>query len=155
MVKMNTQRLEFLVADFLGVRDNLIVPNVWWGLGLPYEADLVVVSSFGYATEIELKISESDIKADLNKDSCAHKSKKFKRFFYAVPDELKYCEFLPKDCGLIIARERMYSNGKNCMIVRPPKINRNAKKLTEQEYNTLLRLCSMRVWSLKEKLIKK
>jgi hypothetical protein len=153
---MNTQRLEWLVADFLGVRENLIVPNVKYGFyGMPYEADLIVVAPSMYATEIELKVSKSDIKADNNKEAYAHKSKRIKRFFYAVPDELKDCEYLPIDCGLIIARERIYSNGQNCMIVRPPRINKDAKKLTEQEYRVLLRLCAMRVWTLKERLVRK
>ena len=152
MVKMNTQLLEHKVATFFGIRTNLIVPNVWWGLGLNYEADLVVLRPSMWAIEIELKISKSDIKAD-NKKWHSHESKLFRHFYYAVPCELENCEYLPKEKGLIsVDLNRKYDSVK---IIRPSKINKNARKLTDNEYLILLRLCSMLVWSLKERLIKK
>lgn len=52
-----------------------------------HEADLFVISKSKYATEIEVKTSLSDWKADLSKSK--HKDLKFlKNFYYAVPTEL-------------------------------------------------------------------
>jgi hypothetical protein len=52
-----------------------------------HEADLFVISKARYATEIEVKISASDWRADLSK--AKHASHRFIKFFYyAVPEEL-------------------------------------------------------------------
>ena len=50
-----------------GIRSNIIVPNVSWGMGIEYEADLIVLSKQGYATEYEIKRSYSDFVADFAK----------------------------------------------------------------------------------------
>ena len=47
--------------NFFNYRANLIVPNISWGLGL-HECDLLVLTSSGYATEIEIKVSKADLK---------------------------------------------------------------------------------------------
>ena len=64
---INSSDIEFAVARMFCWRQNIIVPNVWWGMGFNYELDLMVISGSGWATEIEIKISVSDIRADLRK----------------------------------------------------------------------------------------
>ena len=55
--RLTAQDIERLVAAHFDHRANLIVPNVSWGWGLAYEADMVVVRPSGYAMEIEIKQS--------------------------------------------------------------------------------------------------
>ena len=59
--------IEVVVAQYFDPRRNVIVPNVWWGWGLRHECDLVVMTKTGYAYEVEIKVSRSDLKADLKK----------------------------------------------------------------------------------------
>jgi hypothetical protein len=146
---MNTAQLEIAVARHVGYRDKLIIPNVSWGL-LHYECDMLVVQlGSRMAWEIELKTSASDIKADLKK-SHGHFSKKIKRFSFAVPEKLVDCEYLPKDCGLLTVGET-----DKVKTIRPPRINKSARPLTEAEINKLYHLGCMRIWTLKEALLYK
>jgi len=145
--KLNTSDVEYAVAKYFNPRINLIVPNVWWGLGFNHELDLLICSNSRYCTEVEIKVSRSDIKAD-GKKGHNHDSKKIKRFFYAVPDSLADCEHLPVDCGLIVVDLNL-----RCKTVRPPRINRIARPLDDWEYLKLLQLAAMRVWTLKETLM--
>lgn len=43
-----------------------MIPNLSWGL-LDYEADFVAISKSGYMTEVEIKRSFEDFKADFSK----------------------------------------------------------------------------------------
>ncbi len=52
---MKTIDIEIAVMAYLGIRKNLIVPNVSWGL-VTYEMDLLSLTQSRYATEIEIKI---------------------------------------------------------------------------------------------------
>jgi hypothetical protein len=147
MGKLRKNDIEIAVARFFNHRINIIVPNVFWGLGLYYEADLLIVTPSGYVHEIEIKVSAADIKAEKNKSSKAHTSKKIHRFSFAVPDYLVDCEYLPTDCGLIAVDKDLW-----CRTIRPPRLNKAARKLTEVEIKKLLHLGCMRIWSLKEVL---
>ena len=87
---MTAREVEIGVADKFNYRQNVIVPNVSWGIGLRYEADLVVLRPSGYAVEVEIKVNASDIKADLKKRH-QHDSKLFRELWFAVPEELADC----------------------------------------------------------------
>lgn len=68
-------------------RSETVVPNVSWGL-LEYEADLLGISQSGQVTEVEIKRSLQDLKADFRKhhrhdDSCVT------YFYYCVPECLE------------------------------------------------------------------
>ena len=147
---MDSTQIEIALARHFNYRTNIIVPNVWWGLGLAYECDLVIVSKRGWATEIEIKTSKQDIKADFKKASYAHKSNLMKRFYYAVPEKLSKYELLPVDCGLISV-----NNDLECKLLRPPRINKNARKLRQDEIEKVLHLGCMRIWSLKDVINRK
>lgn len=143
---MNAGHIEIALAKHFNPRQNIIVPNVWWGFGLNYEADLIVVHKSGYATEIEIKTSKQDIKRDLKK-RYFHNSNKIRRFFYAVPWHLADSEYLRSDCGLIVVNEKLH-----CKTIRAPRHNKQAQRLTETEIRKILHLGCMRIWSLKQKL---
>lgn len=149
---MNSFEFECALARHLNTRMNLIVPNVFWGLGLNYEADLVVVKSSGWAYEIEIKTSKQDLKADKKKKFYAHCSNKFKYLYFAVPEDLVNVavELIPERSGLFSVK----SNGM-VSLIRPPKINKNARKLTEKEIIKLGSLSNMRMWNLKEQNLRR
>lgn len=130
-------------------RLNLIVPNVYWGMGLDYECDLLCVTPSGYATEIELKVSKGDIKKDLIKRH-QHDSKIIRRFFYGVPWSLKDCDLIPVDAGIIAAKpDDCWGSVK---IIRPARVNKFSRKITEGERFKLMELGCMRIWGLKQKI---
>ena len=64
-------------------RSDIMVPNLSWGF-LPYEADFVVLTKSGYLTEVEIKRSWEDFKADFNKVH-RHDDERIYHFFYCVP----------------------------------------------------------------------
>jgi hypothetical protein len=151
---MNSVEMEIALAGFFGYRQNQIVPNVSYGLWI-HECDLLIVSQAGYCTEVEIKISISDLKADFKKEH-QHKSKKIKYFYYAIPEELKEkaLPLIPEHAGLIIVKAHTLNvyEPTYCQIIKTPIINKTARALTVEERIKLGSLASMRIWSLKENL---
>lgn len=85
------------------IRKNLVVCNVSWGL-LNHEADMLVMSKAGYLTEIEIKRSLSDLKADFKKKH-DHSHKLIKKFYYAVPESLL------EECKDLIMEHKQWASG--------------------------------------------
>jgi hypothetical protein len=162
MKKLKTPELELLVAEYFGIRTNLIVPNLSWGIGLNYEADLTVITRSKCAYEIELKVSKSDLIAESKKKASAHKGKMFKRFYYAMPESI-YDENLIKDSstGVLLAyydkgrtfRGRVIKGTWRIKEVKKAK-NKKVTKLSDKKYLKILELSAMRVWSMKKKFVK-
>ena len=150
--KLDTKELEVLVADFFNVRTKLIIPNVSWGFGLNYEADLVVVTKAKYAYEVELKVSKSDLKADMKKIKHFFKSEVFKYMYYAMPEDIYVPEYVPEHAGVLLA----YKHGESWYIrvEKKPAVNK-VKALTDEQYKKLLELMAMRVWSMKKSYLKR
>lgn len=67
-------------------RSSVVVPNISWGM-LPYEADLIGISKSGQVTEVEIKRSLSDLRADYRKGH-RHDAPCVTYFFYCVPESL-------------------------------------------------------------------
>lgn len=89
--KLSVQEIEDILIRLHagGIRSNLCVPNVSWGMGIQYEADLLVVTKAGYCTEYEIKRSYADFLADMKKDESAHKAPWVYRFYYVIPESIK------------------------------------------------------------------
>jgi hypothetical protein len=100
---MNALQVEIAVANLYNYRANIIVPNVSWGWLLRHEADIIVVNKNNYVTEVEIKVSISDLKADFKKGH-SHESKKIHRLVYAIPFTMleKALPLIPKYCGIIV-----------------------------------------------------
>lgn len=105
-------------------------PNGWdRGCGPPsprfysqtcdYLADLLVITPNDYATEIEIKRTRADWKADLQKKKWAAGLPDWiSRFIYAVPEKLGVPDWLPPKVGVIhITSDRGYVT---CKVVRAP-----------------------------------
>jgi len=151
--------IESVVADMWGYRKTLIVPNISWGMGI-HECDLLILTGSGWATEVEIKISVSDLKKDATKRH-AHQNNKIRDLYFAIPDKLiPYIALIPQNAGIIlistytynIAPKRVETRFKG-EIVKHPVSNENAVKWDDKERMNLGRLGCMRIWSLKKKLI--
>ncbi len=147
---MNSLEIELAIVNHLDYRVNTIVPNVSYGLNF-HEIDLLVLSQSGYATEIEIKTSVADLKADLNKKH-HHNSNRIKLFYFAVPEEIKEkaLELIPERAGLYVVihnKERGYTYVK---CIKAPTVNKLARKFNNEEIVKLHKLGMMRIWSLKQ-----
>lgn len=157
MMKNIKEIIEWKIAKHFNIRHNLIVPNVWWGLDFAHECDLVILTPADYAYEVEIKISKQDIKNDLEK-SHGHYSEYLKRLYFAIPEELEGCiDLIPERAGVLSLRRRRdnhrHIEGKITEL-RKPKVNIYARKFSEMKRRKLYHLAAMRIWGLKEKLLK-
>lgn len=73
-------------SDLFNQRSDLIVPNISWSI-LPYEADLIAISKSGQVTEVEIKRSLADLRADYKKGH-RHDADCITYFYYCVPEQL-------------------------------------------------------------------
>jgi len=161
MIKISTTEMEIAIARHFGFRANYIVPNISWGAGL-HECDMLVINcKTGVATEIEIKISISDLKADFKKRH-GHRSKKIKYLYYAVPlSMLGACkEFLGESTGIITVERVIPDERQPWTTFLRSHLHRRAKKngdyhWQEHEILNVTRLGCMRIWALKETVVSK
>jgi hypothetical protein len=153
--KLNESIAQVCCANLFGYRANLIVPNLSWGWGLNHEADLIVISKAGYVTEVEIKISKSDLKADFNKLH-NHDSKKIHRLFYAVTQELVdlALEIVPKKCGIIVIKKSENNRGYyySASFKRGCRKDSSKPPIPQSDILKAAELGCMRIWTLKTKL---
>jgi len=150
---MKTLDVEIAVMEYLNVRRNIVVPNVSWGMpGLFYEADVVSLTPSGYATEIEIKVSKSDLLRDKKKRH-NHKSKLFKYLYFAVPEKLQdiALKVIPEHAGLLVVVENNYGtySMRNVKKVREAKSNKMVRCWDYQKMLKLAKLGAMRILNLK------
>jgi hypothetical protein len=147
--RLHSGLMEIAVVALIGYRENTIVPNISYGWGLAHEADLICVNPNMYVTEIEIKVTASDLKADFSKWH-KHKSKKIHSLVYAVPEKLvDLCkELAPSTAGIIEVSWNEYLGKYKARWVRRAKKNHNPP-ITGNDLHNLLRLSAMRIWTLK------
>jgi len=152
---ITAQQIEIAVAKHFNSRANVIVPNVYFGLGLPYEADLVVLRPSDWAIEIEIKISAADIKADLKKRH-RHDSLLFRQLYFAVPEALADHPDIPDSAGILSVCQinNPYRNEPNLVVKnkRAAALRKGAVKWKPSLRQKLCELAAMRIWTLKEHL---
>lgn len=161
--KLNIHEIELRIAQYFGIRENIIVPNVSWGYFKTHEADMVILTKSGYITEVEIKRSLEDLKADFKKHT-NHYEGKVEQLFYAVPVGIadkawkiieQSFEGNPVKCGMLV-----YDEGGGVGVYMPaPSIsmmqrkNKQDNRLFLEEQNRLIRLGVMRYWSLVQRVI--
>jgi len=149
---MKCTDIELELVNYFNPRSSLIIPNVAWGFNI-HECDLIVVSTAGFITEVEIKISKADIKADLKKRH-KHFDTRIKRLFFAIPYYLEDCaDLIPEDAGILTIgdREGKPWDWKAVVMTRRPK-DKSIYKCTTEDRRTLARLGTLRMWSLKKEL---
>lgn len=141
--------IEVRLADHFNYRQNIIVPNISWGMNM-HECDLLIITKAGYATEIEIKISKSDLIKDKKKEH-GHQSILIKYLYFAIPEKLDKEEIkaeIPARAGIIIINKQ----GK-LRIDRKPLKNNGCVKLTDSQILNIARLGAMRIWNLKHEAV--
>jgi hypothetical protein len=173
---MTTLEMEVTLIKASKPRQNLVVPNVSWGLATKeshglHECDILVLSKSGWATEIEIKISKSDLLNDFKKGH-NHKHNLIRKLYYAVPEELRVIALdkIPDTAGLMTVEYidainyKWFDTGGRVEIpykyrrvktIREAQINKDARKWNGDERYQLARLGTMRILGLKEKLLSK
>ncbi len=146
MKKVKTPEMELKLASHFNYERNLIIPNLSWGVGMNHECDLLVITKTGYATEIEIKVTAADLKADKKKRH-KHNSPKIKNLYFCIPWYLiKHYGQIPKHAGILILKEDGYITEAR----KAPKLNNY--KFSGTEIFELARMCNLRMWSLKRKI---
>lgn len=161
---MRTIDIELAIMRDFKFTQNIIVPNITNSMNvLPFETDMLVLTKAGYATGFEIKVSKSDLKADFKKkhqvrinDLLEGKRwfekyyKKFKNFYYIVPEDLLQdaLELVPEPLGVC------YVSNMNGRIGFARSRTLFNYKWSEAEMVNIMRLGTMRVYSLKKALAK-
>lgn len=151
--------MELAIANYFGVREHIIVPNISYGLSGMHECDVFLIKRTGIAVEVEIKRSVADLKADFKKrHQHIDKQHRITEFYYAIPFELldKCIGIIPEEAGIITCRT--YLNYKkiesvSAHIERKSTRIKGARKLTIEEQLKVAKLGCMRIWTLKKKLI--
>lgn len=154
---INTLEMEIALMKYLGIRQNLVVPNVSWGMDRLHECDILSLSNSNYATEIEIKISKGDLLKDKEKNH-RHEHYLITNFYYAVPKKLVELALteIPERAGLICV-EKIENRGKmylQAYEIKKTKRKGNAYKWNDDDRNRLARLGTLRILGLKEKIYK-
>lgn len=145
--------IQIRVALYFNPRINLAVPNVAWGMFGDRECDLVILSKAGYASEVEIKVSKSDLKRDAKKWH-NHNSQRLRNLWFAIPEKLRDCmDLIPVRAGILIVRQQPLPHSFGYVEeVRKPITNTAARKLSEKERFQLARLGALRIWSLQDRV---
>ena len=145
-----TCEIEIRIAQYFDYVKYVIVPNVSHGFYQfsNRELDLMLLNSSDYAYEVEIKVSRQDLIKDKKKRH-NHNSQLLRKLWFAIPEKLeKDIDLIPEKAGILIVNKTG-----NVKEIRKPKINNQARKLTEKEKFKLARLGAMRIWKLKAKLL--
>jgi len=144
--------MEICIAKMFDSRQNIIVPNISWGFGV-HECDLLIIKPSGYAIEVEIKRSKSDLLADKKKGH-NHESTKISELYYALPECLmdSCMEHIPLTAGVISVKYYESRSWWSAAIIRPAMTHKRTK-LTDEQIQKVSRLGVMRIWTLKSTLV--
>lgn len=146
--KISSIQIEIEVARYFGVRNCIIVPNVFWGMGFAHECDLFVLTKANYGYEIEIKVSKQDLKKDLDKWH-KHDNYKISKLYFAIPDSLvNNSDIIPDKAGILVVK---YKRNGLLGVEKIREAKRNYKyEFPMYERLKLARLGTMRIFDLKE-----
>jgi len=129
-----------------------LMENVSWGLFNWGEVDLLVCSKALYLTDIEIKTSISDLKADFKKKKWGvwgNFKRDIKYHYYAIPEDLydKAKIIIDKhqpNSGIIVVKRNRFDT--SCKIVKKAVASKLAKPMKERNIINLARLAMFRHW---------
>lgn len=162
---MKTQDIEMAIYSNLARKDNKIIcPNISWGLDFNHECDILVVDKNNCCSEIEIKVSKSDLKADAKKWH-NHKSFGIKYLWFAIPERMntESCvAMIPERAGIYVVKEiEVKRHGvvvytkRSVEVLRRPKENPAfSGPLTETKIRKLAYLIQFRYWKTRAENIK-
>ena len=141
-------------------RTDIMVPNLSFGL-LNHEADIAIINKSGYLTDIEIKRSLDDLKADFKK-KVFHKDDKVRNFCYCLPLSIKdkateVFDTHQEEIKTVYGTEEykmptvLWYNENGVIKVEWGLFNVNkSRKLFLEEREKIAKLMSMRYWNLLE-----
>ncbi len=152
---MKTIEIEYALTEKFFTDHKLVATGITKNNQIiSHECDFITVNNNMFITEYEIKISLSDVKADLKKEH-KHECNKISRTFFVMPIELveKSIDYIPENFGiigiekvelLVDCKKRIYEHGYRLRYKRHPKRNKKAIRITEKELLELHRLDNMR-----------
>lgn len=166
---MKTLEIELALMDYFDFRRNIVIPNITPMSATPinFETDMLSLTSKGYASGVEIKVSKQDLRRDLLKVQWKNEHLKelyfgmFKYFYYAVPEFLieETEKQIPEWCGILrasywesfkwINNEKFHYLKSTVSVHRKPKPLFN-RKWTDSEMRKAMHLGTMRIYSLKK-----
>lgn len=147
------EEIEVALSRFFDIKKSLCLPTTT--MFFEHEIDFLAVRESGYAVEVEIKRSVADMKAEDKKRHNHESDKIVELYFCFSKDILDQCLLLvPKEAGVLEVIKSNCVGGWKVVCIRSPVRNKNARKLTEQEINKILRYSNYRVWSFKKKIVK-
>lgn len=158
--KISTLEIEMAVARHFGWRQNIIVPNVSWGLTNMHECDMLVIRCKSHiAIEIEIKITKQDLIKDSTKNH-HHYDERISELYFAIPYYLyDSCFNLIPDyagilvCGQPIVKGAYESDYFPVHLKRHAKVHKFIHSMTDDEVYQIARLGTMRIWNLKKTIL--
>lgn len=166
MDKITTLDMEIRLMSYFGIRRNIVVPNVSWGLSL-HECDLLVLTPSNCLTEVEIKVSKSDLIADKKKHH-NHYNNKISRLYFAITADMIDCtDLIPLRAGILVAsnvstrtdnEQQRLPNTKGrewfsgIRKIREAELNKYAVKIDKEVRYDLCRLGTMRILGLKRQI---
>lgn len=147
--------IELAMADYFR-QARFVVPNVFWGM-FDHELDLLVVTKAGYAYEVEIKVSLSDLKRDLDKRH-GHRDRRIKFIYFAIPDRLeKHIALIPERAGVFVVTRKDYGTywKDYVRLLRKPQYRYSGKPqpLSDGDIFKAARLGALRIWGLKRTIL--
>ena len=135
-MKINAVDIEIAVSALMSPRRNLVVPNVSWGLLSGREADLLVVYPSRWMSEVEIKVTAQDIKADKKKRKWGRiPDSRIRHFWFAVPENLKDHPDIPEHAGVIAVKDLYEQDREKLRLVNALRKTQGLAPLFEQGYN--------------------
>lgn len=156
---MNAGLVEAAIRRHVDHRANMLIPeaSIRYGLGGKvgeYRADFMMITRAGYGTELEVKVSRADWRADLTKEKWVGMPNWVTRFIYVVPAALGIPDFVPAHAGVWHVRPRpapfayegpMRPSGFEIVVVRAPGLL-GREKVPQVVIGTWLRNLYYRYW---------
>lgn len=146
---LNARRISHAVCVYFDWLHQIIIPNCYYAGG---EMDVMVVSSAGFVTEIEIKTSLQDWQNDKNKSKWTSPERdKVNRFFYAVPHDLvgKCPNWVPESAGILA----ISPGGVVTVWRKAQKVNQN--KISDDDLKAIMRKVYCRYWAIRMKILNK
>lgn len=151
--KLRSIDIELAVSNYFNPRQNLVVPNVSWGM-FGHECDLLILTKAGYAWEVEIKVTKSDLIKDKQKPH-GHNDRKIKHLYFAIPDYLEpHIEHIPERAGILTIYTGDNQRKPKCRTFRKPRANQNSYKFTDKDKYQIARLGALRIWGLKRNIVR-
>jgi hypothetical protein len=158
MTTWHAGRILEALAHYFDWQRNFLMPEYEIG----GRADLVVITRARYVTEVEIKISLADWRADrdkikwrldkvnspVDKGYLSARRAHISRFFYAIPETLehKIPADLPVGVGIIVVRDQQNRYGHDRIDVLREAVRRKSTPISEQEFNRIMLTCYHRYW---------